>query len=266
MPSTRHRGVTMSRLGLLATFSALILTGCVSSYAYRDGGNGGDYYYAEPEVEYRDVYGMPYVGLGYDGGWYGRFGYGFGYGALPYSHYGFPYWGGPYGYYGGPFGYYGGFYPPVYWHHRDHDGDHRPHRPRPPGPLPPGTLPPGVILDPPGTPNPGDIAQNGAQRPIASKPMPRPRLRVSEPGQPGQPGAPLQGGQPRIRPMPGAGPSPGQPGGVPMPQERPRRPPMQESAPAFPRRMERVEMPRPSAPPGGRMERREREPGLNPTP
>ena len=255
----------MSRLGLLATFSALILTGCVSSYTYRDG-NGGDYYYAEPQIEYRDVYGMPYLGLGYDSGWYGRFGYGFGYGALPYSHDGFPYWGGPYGYYGGPSGYYGGFYPPVYWHHRDHDGDHRPHRPRPPGPLPPGTLPPGVILDPPGTPNPGDIAQNGTERPTASKPLPRPRWRVSEPGQPGQPGVPLQGGQPRIRPMPGTSPSPGQPGGVPMPQERPRRPPMQESAPAFPRRMERPAMPTPSAPPGGRMERREREPGLNPTP
>jgi hypothetical protein len=247
----------MSRLGLLATFSALILTGCVSSYTYRDGPGGGDYYYAEPQIQYRDVYGMPYAGLGYDGGWYGRFGYGFGYGALPYSHYGFPYWGGPYGYYGGAFGYYGGFYPPAYWHHR-------PHRPRPPGPLPPGTLPPGVIVDPPGTPNPGDIAQNGIGQAAVpmSKPAPRPRWRVSEPGRPGEP---LSGAQPRMRPMPGTGPSPGQPGGLPMPQERPRRP-MQESAPAFPRRMERPEMPRPSTPPAGRIERREREPGLNPTP
>ena len=109
MPAEDRQGCTMSRLGLVATLSALILTGCVSPYAYR-AGDGGDYYYASPEVEYYDAYGMPYgtFGYGYPGGWYGSFGYGFGYGSpLPYSQYGFPYWGYGGAYYGYPYGYYG---------------------------------------------------------------------------------------------------------------------------------------------------------------
>lgn len=124
----------MSRLGLLATLSALILTGCVTSYTYRDG-PGGDYYYAEPRVEYDDVYGYPYgsIGYGYPAGWYGHFGFGFGY--MPYSRYGFPY--GAFGYRSGyPYGYY------PYWRYT-----HRPPRHRPPvGPGPgngPGSGPGG---------------------------------------------------------------------------------------------------------------------------
>lgn len=118
----------MSRLGLLATLSALILTGCVTSYTYRDG-PGGDYYYAEPRVEYYDVYGYPYgsIGYGYPAGWYGHFGFGFGY--MPYSRYGFPY--GAYGYRSGyPYGYY------PYWRYT-----HRPPRHRPPGGPGPGNGP-----------------------------------------------------------------------------------------------------------------------------
>jgi hypothetical protein len=119
---------SMSRLGLLATLSALILTGCVTSYTYRDG-PGGDYYYAEPRVEHYDVYGYPYgsIGYGYPAGWYGHFGFGFGY--MPYSRYGFPY--GAFGYRSGyPYG----FYP--YWRYT-----HRPPRHRPPGGHGPGNGP-----------------------------------------------------------------------------------------------------------------------------
>lgn len=119
---------SMSRLGLLATLSALILTGCVTSYTYRDG-PGGDYYYAEPRVEYYDVYGYPYgsIGYGYPAGWYGHFGFGFG--NLPYSRYGFPY--SAYGYrYGYPYGVY------PYWRYT-----HRPPRHRPPGGPGPGNGP-----------------------------------------------------------------------------------------------------------------------------
>lgn len=247
----------MSRLGLVATLSALILTGCVSPYAYR-GGDGGDYYYASPEVEYYDPYGMPYGTLGYGapGGWYGSFGYGFGYGGpLPYSRYGFPYWGYGGAYYGYPYGYYGYPYPPYV--------RHRPHRPRPPGnDLPPGTLPPGVIVgqDPPG---------GGGYRPRQPpQDGPRRRIMATQPGLPGNtpptvgaPGEPVRVQRPRVMMS-----QPGQSVGGPPPQERMRRPaPMQNAAPPGPRRIERMAPPPPpAAPPGGRIERRERESRLNP--
>jgi hypothetical protein len=106
----------MIRKLLLPALAIAMLGGCVTSgYQYR-GGNG-DYYYGQPQVEYRD-YGYPYggFGYGYPGGWSGSFGWGYGYGD-------------PYGFYGG----YGGYYDPWRYytpyrrpHHRDHDhhGDH----------------------------------------------------------------------------------------------------------------------------------------------
>ncbi|HVR81251.1 MAG TPA: hypothetical protein VHF02_04085 [Luteimonas sp.] len=136
----------MVRKILLPALAIAMLGGCVTSgYQYR-GGNG-DYYYGQPQVQYRD-YGSPYgsMGYGYPGGWSGSFGFQHGYGG-----YGFPYggyggYGYPYGGYGG-YGYpYGGYYDPYrhYYPRRppvivvrpprhddghdndgDHDGDHR---------------------------------------------------------------------------------------------------------------------------------------------
>jgi hypothetical protein len=105
----------MIRKFLLPALAIAMFGGCVTSgYQYR-GGNG-DYYYGQPQVEYRD-YGSPYgrFGYGYPGGWSGSFGWGYGYGD--------------------PYGYYGGYYDPwLYYtpyrrprHHRgdhDHHGDH----------------------------------------------------------------------------------------------------------------------------------------------
>ena len=90
----------MFRLGLLATLTALILTGCVSQYSYRSE-SGGDYYYAEPSIDDYDLYGAPNgsIGYGYPGGWSGGFTFGFG-SRLPYLRYGYPY-----GYYGHPYRY-----------------------------------------------------------------------------------------------------------------------------------------------------------------
>jgi hypothetical protein len=104
----------MIRKLLFPALAVAMLGGCVTSgYQYR-GGNG-DYYYGQPQVEYRD-YGSPYgrFGYGYPGGWGGSFGWGYGYGD--------------------PDGFYGGYYDPwrYYYvphrrpHHRDHEdrGDH----------------------------------------------------------------------------------------------------------------------------------------------
>jgi hypothetical protein len=101
----------MIRKFLIPALAIAMLGGCVTSgYEYR-GGNG-DYYYGQPQVEYRD-YGSPYgrFGYGYPGGWSGSFGWGYGYGD-------------PYGFYGGyydPWRYYTPYRRP---HHRDHHGDH----------------------------------------------------------------------------------------------------------------------------------------------
>ena len=217
----------MFRLGLLATLSALILTGCVSTYAYRDG-DGGDYYYSDPEIEYYDAYGQPYstIGYGYPGGWYGSIGYGYGY--APYL-----------------------YYPPHYWHPRRH---HRPpygHQPPPPGP------PPGVIVNPPGGNPPGGGGGGGNFRDrdhdreggpwrymddIARRP------RTPEPPPPGvvvggsKPRTPVSVSQPPRR-VPS--PSPGASNPPPRPQ---------------------MESPRPSPPPGGRIGPRERESRRDTTP
>jgi hypothetical protein len=234
----------MFRPGLLATLSALILTGCVSSYAYRDG-DGGDYYYSEPEVEYYDVYGRPYgiIGYGYPGGWYAHFGYFYG----PY----YPHW--RYGHrYGG---YYG--YPPYYDHHR-YPPHHRPPQHRPPNmppadgsdqprpPRPPGTPP---IARPP---REDHDRENGPWR----RPGDWPRGRVAPP-QPAEPAdTPPRGAEgPRRTPFTMSQPSqPGAQGG-----ERMRRPPP-------PPRPEPV-APRPRMePPAGRFEAPERESGRDPVP
>jgi len=104
----------MIRKLVLPAIAAVLLSGCVTDYAYR-GGAQGDYYYGRPSTQYR-----------YDGGYgaypygYGRFGYGY-----PYSY--------PYGYYGSPWGY-GGYHNYPYY---------RPYLRRPPliHPRPDGTPP-----------------------------------------------------------------------------------------------------------------------------
>lgn len=227
----------MFRIGLLATLSALILTGCVSTYGYRTD-QGGDYYYAEPSVDYYDPYDGPYssIGYGYPGGWYGSFGYGFGYSHTPYSHYGFPY-----GNYGGRHG-----YPYSYFPHSHRRSPHR----RPPHTLPPGTPPPGVIIDndsPPGTgPRLGDRGDRDGgpwrhldrRRPPGTTPPPgvvvqneqRPRRRIMV----SQPGLTDGSGQPRMAPEVRRAP-------VSMPQSAPEprpRPEMQRAEPAPQRRVE----------------------------
>lgn len=123
----------MLRKLLLPAAALLALGGCVTGYGYRSG-NGGDYYYGQPQVEYRHV--GPYGAIGgYYGGmrpiaYYDRFGrlvYGYPYGP---GYYGSPY----YGYYGSP--YYGS---PYHGH---------PH-PYPPGPRVPYSPRPGDSHPPP---------------------------------------------------------------------------------------------------------------------
>ncbi|MGN6512781.1 MAG: hypothetical protein ACTHKZ_04305 [Lysobacteraceae bacterium] len=100
---------------LLPGMAAALLAGCVTGYEYRSG--PGDYYYGQPEVEYRDD------------GWYGWYGYsGYPY-AYPY-YYGYPY---PY-FYGGGYPYWGPYWArPPHRHDHDHDpGDQRPPRTDPP--------------------------------------------------------------------------------------------------------------------------------------
>lgn len=159
----------MNRRLLLPVLAAALLGGCVTGYDYR-GGNGGDYYYGQPSVEYRDDgYYSPYGygGYGYPGGWSGTFGLGFGYGGYPY---GYGYGGWPYGdpYYGYPY-----TRPPVIVvpdprrpHHRgDHDGDahdgdadDRPqHRVRPRQPFLPPSVQPGMPAIPQGIDGRRDI-------------------------------------------------------------------------------------------------------------
>jgi hypothetical protein len=122
---------------VLPGLAGALLAGCATGYTYRSG--PGDYYYGQPEVEYRD-YGM-YGGYGPGWGWYGA----------PYG-----YWGGGY-----PYGYWG-----PYWEHR-----HWHHTPPPPDPPPPthaGPGPGGMTGDRTDRPHlPGRVV-----RPV---PMPAPR-------------------------------------------------------------------------------------------
>ena len=244
----------MFRLGLLATLSVTILTGCVSSYGYR-ADQGGDYYYAEPSVDYYDNYGGPYssIGYGHPGGWYGNFGYGFGFGHTPYSRYGFPY-----GYDSGRYGYPYSYYP---YRHR------RPPHHRPPDP-PPGTLPPGVIIDndpPPGNgPHLGDRDGGpwrhlGDRRPPTATPQPA-ILGISP--RPGVFTQDMQPGRRRIMiPQPGVSIGDEQPGSVMQVRRAPVSSPQAERPPS-----PRDETPRDAPAPERRIERQERETRREQTP
>lgn len=224
------------RPGLLATLAALIVTGCVSTYGYRTD-QGGDYYYAEPSVDYYyDGYGAPYgsIGYGYYGGWYGNVGYGFGGGYTPYSRYGFPY-----NYYGYRNGY------PYYLYRRP--PHHRPHHRPPPDTTPPGTLPPGVIDD--DGPRVGDRDRNRDGGPWRHLERPGGRIMTPQPGiAVGQtpPGVLPREDAPRRRimvPQPGVTGGQDRPGNVPQVRRAPvsepgviREPPA--SAPAPERRVQ----------------------------
>ena len=109
----------MIRKLVLPAIAAVLLSGCVTDYAYR-GGVQGDYYYGRPSTEYR-----------YDGGYRG---YPYGYGPYGYGQFGYGSYGYPYGYYGSPYGY-GGYYNYPYY---------RPYLRRPPltHPRPDGNPPP----------------------------------------------------------------------------------------------------------------------------
>ena len=251
----------MFRLGLLATLSALILTGCVSTYAYRDD-DGGDYYYSEPSVQYHDVYGGPYssIGYGYPGGWYGGFGFGFGYGHTPYSRFGFPF-----GYDNYRYGYPYSYYP---YPHR------RPRHPRPPYVTPPGTPPPGVIVTPPGgnggPPVVDHDREGGPWRHLDQRRRPG----ILPPGGPGNqpppPGVLTPDDRPRRRIMvsqPGLTVGDGSPRAVPQVRRAPVSMPesQAQSRPRMESPRPRMESPRPS-PPERRSEPRERESRRDPTP
>ena len=234
----------MFRPGLVATLSALILTGCVSSYAYRDG-DGGDYYYSEPEIEYYDIYGRPYgiIGYGYPGGWYGHFGYFFG----PY----YPYWRHDYRYGHPGYGHWPPYGPPYRppSHHRPPntppgDGGHQPRPPRPPG-TPPIARPPREDHE----------RENGPWRPPEER-LPGRRMATPQPMQPVQPrDTPPRGNAEGPRRTPFTMSQPAQGGER---AQRPPPPPRQEPVAPPPRpRMD---------PPAGRFDRPERESRRDPEP
>lgn len=223
-----NRGMTMTRMKWVAIAAALLLlSGCVSDYAYR--GGSGDYYYSRPSTQY--VYGAPYgsLGYGYPGGWYGSIGYGYGYGG-----YGYPYRYSPrYGY---------GYWP--YYYHPHH---YRPRRP-PHQPDRPGTRPetPGVA---------GPVM--GGQRPPIRRPSPNAEPGYARPlpdgvgvGGPGYRQRQQFGGQPVMRPQPSSDQPRRTMGGQPMtrpPQSAPNPAPARSSPPA-PRP---APMPRPASVPRG---------------
>lgn len=132
---------------VLPGLAGALLAGCATGYTYRSG--PGDYYYGQPEVEYRD-YGMYGYGPGW--GWYGA----------PYPYY----WGGgyPYGPYWGP--YWGGH---RHWHRQ----------PPPANPPPPGHAP---------DPTPGDLTGRRTDRPHLPgrvfRPVPLPAPRADTPPRP----------------------------------------------------------------------------------
>lgn len=98
----------MFRKLLVPLAATALLAGCVTTAPYGYRGEGGDYYYGAPSVEYRyhGVYGDPYSygpyrpGLSVWGG-YGYPYYGGRYSGYPYPYYGYPYYGNPY--YGRPY-------------------------------------------------------------------------------------------------------------------------------------------------------------------
>lgn len=118
----------MFRNILLSTLAAATLAGCATGYSYRNG-NGGDYYYGQPQTEYR--YYDPY-------GSYGSYGYGSYAPGYYYDRYGRLVYGNPYGYYGYPYGHGSQwrYRPRTHGqdghHHNDHDGDGGDREDRPP--------------------------------------------------------------------------------------------------------------------------------------
>ena len=124
----------MLRKLLLPMLASAALAGCATGYQYR--GGQGDYYYGQPQVEYRQsgptgFYGD--IGLGYG---LGGLGYGFG-ASYFYDRYGRLVYGYPSNYYRSPYYGRGGWYPPRPprhdgdgGHHHG-DGDNRPDRPPP---------------------------------------------------------------------------------------------------------------------------------------
>lgn len=117
----------MLRKLLLPMLATAALAGCATGYQYR--GGQGDYYYGQPQVEYRHsgpngFYGD--IGLGYGFG-----GYGYGPGASYfYDRHGRLVYGYPGRYYGSPYYGRGGWYPPRPPRGHD-DGDNRQERPPP---------------------------------------------------------------------------------------------------------------------------------------
>lgn len=108
----------MLRKLLLPMLATVALAGCATDYQYR--GGQGDYYYGQPQVEYRNsgpsgFYGD--IGLGYGSG---GFGYGFG-ASYFYDRFGRLVYGYPSRYYGSPYYGRGGWNSPR--PRRDHD-DH----------------------------------------------------------------------------------------------------------------------------------------------
>ena len=122
----------MIRKLLLPAVAIALLGGCVTGYDYR--GGRGDYYYGQPNTEYRyHGYGQYGYGYPYSSRYYGRGYYG-------YPYYGYPYSGYPYSGYNPYYpGYGGGYYPrppvvvrpprPGHPGHGDGDDDDRPPRP-----------------------------------------------------------------------------------------------------------------------------------------
>lgn len=156
---------TLLRALVLPGLAGTLLAGCATGYEYR--GGPGDYYYGQPEVQYRDQ------------GWYGYGSYG-----DPYGGYGYPY-----GVYGYPY-YYGGGYPyDPYWNpywvrppHHGHDHDHdRDDPPRPPT----RQVPPPIQPTPPPRwrdrdddvrpPRPVVPTGPGVMAPIPTRPVSTPR-------------------------------------------------------------------------------------------
>lgn len=168
--SRHHLIRSVAGVSLLA--ATALLTGCLSTYGYRSG--DGDYYYADPQVDY---YGYgPYGSVGYGD-------YGHGYGGATFRYGGYSRGGYPYYRYGHPYGGYG-YYDP-YFH------GYRPAYPRPPR-HPPPQQPPGRE-PPPGHENRPPVALRGSQ-PLA---VPRgirnaqPQARPPEPPRPVAPVAPV---------------------------------------------------------------------------
>ena len=85
----------MLRKFLLPALAATTLAGCATGYSYR--GGSGDYYYGQPQVEYRYYGPSMYGGYGgyYGNGLYGGIGFGYPFGYA--CHYGGGYWNSPYG-------------------------------------------------------------------------------------------------------------------------------------------------------------------------